>query len=314
MLNLHFKNRIRYYLQFVSLSLMLIIFGCQSEETDKTSTLNKDITDQLPAGADIETIAEHLIQVRQTGGTTRALAIHYPNLNKEKAYKIQMIMLTKLEEQGEKLVGWKMGGARVTDPNLPFEPAFGFMLASDEFQSSGVANNTKFAPGSPLMEAEVGFILKKDLTKSTTSRNEVIDAIESVGGFCELISVRTRDAKGGIKATSAQFIADGMSHGGFIQPSQKYILDAIELTKVEAKVLINGEIKVEGNAENFAFLDALLFLNNSLSKYGRHLHSGDIIITGSILTPPQANAGDNVEIKFSNFESLNLEFELNRKK
>jgi len=288
---------------------MLFIFGCQSGETNKTSSLNKDLTNQLSAGADIETIAEHLIQVRKTVGVTRALALHYPNLDKEKAYKIQMVMLTKLEEQGEKLVGWKMGGARVTDPNLPFEPAFGFMLASDEFQSGGVANNTKFAPGSPLIEAEGGFVLKKDLTNSTTSRDEVIDAIESVGGFCELISVRTRDTEGGIKATSAQFIADGMSHGGFIQPSQKYSLDKIDLSEVSTQVIINGEVKSEGDSKGFAFIDAVLFLANALPKYGRHLHSGDIIITGSMLTPPPASAGDKVEIKFSTFESLNIRFE-----
>ena len=271
MVNFQSMNRIRYYLQLVSLCLMLLIISCQSSETDKTSLLSKDLTDQLPAGADIETIAEHLIQVRQTHGTTRALAIHYPN--------------------------------------LPFEPAFGFMLSSDEFQSGGVANNNKFAPGSPLMEAEVGFVLKKDLRNSTTSRDEVIEAIESIGGFCELISVRTRDTKGGIKATSAQFIADGMSHGGFIQPSQKYSLDKIDLSKVGAQVIINGKVKSNGDSKGFAFIDAVQFLANALPKYGRHLHSGDIIITGSMLTPPPASAGDKVEIKFSNFETLNLNFE-----
>ncbi|MCK5456506.1 MAG: hypothetical protein KAI45_05210 [Melioribacteraceae bacterium] len=309
MLNLQSMNRIRNYLVCISICLMLLIISCQSNETDKTALLNKDLTEHLPAGADIETIAEHLIHVRKSVGVTRALALHYPNLDKEKAYKIQMVMLTKLEEQGEVLVGWKMGGARVTDPNLPFEPAFGFMLASDEFQSGGVANNNKFAPGSPLMEAEVGFVLKKDLTNSTTSRDEVIEAIESIGGFCELISVRTRDAKGGIKATSAQFIADGMSHGGFIQPSQKYSLDKIDLSKVSTQVMINGKVKSNGDSKGFAFIDAVLFLANALPKYGRHLHSGDIIITGSMLTPPPASAGDKVEIKFSDFETLNLNFE-----
>lgn len=309
MLKIQSKNRIRHDLMFISFCLMLLLISCQSGETDKTPLPNKDLTDQLSAGADIETIAEHLITVRNSHGVTRALAIHYPNIDKEKAYKIQMVMLTKLEEKGEKLVGWKMGGARVTDPNLPFEPAFGFMLASDEFQSGGMANNSKFVPGSPLMEAEVGFMLKKDLTNSRTLRDEVINAIESVGGFCELISVRTRDAKGGIKATSAQLIADGMSHGGFIQPSQKYSLDKIDLSKVSTQVIINGKVKSHGDSKGFAFIDAVLFLANALPKYGRHLHSGEIIITGSMLTPPPASTGDKVEIKFSTFESLNIRFE-----
>lgn len=309
MLNLQFMNRIRHYLMFIFICLMLLIISCQSSESDKTSLFNKDLTDQLPAGADIETIAEHLIQVRQTVSTTRALAINYPNLDQEKAYKIQMAMLSQLEKKGERLVGWKMGGARVSDPALPFNPGFGFMLASDKFQSGSIASSSKFVVGSPLIEAEVGFLLKKDLPGPVTSKDELIDAIESVGGFSELISIRTRDAEGGIKATPAQFIADGLSHGGFIQSNQKHALDEIDLNKVETRVKINDDVESEGDSKDFAFIDAVLFLANALPKYGRQLRSGDLIITGSMLTAPPAKAGDNVEICFSIFDTLNIKFE-----
>ncbi len=309
MIKLKFRNRIKHCSQFVSLCLMLFLFGCESDQMDKKTLLSNDLTDQLDAEADIETIAEHLIQVRQKVGVTRALSLHYPDLDMEKAYKIQMTMLSKLEKQGERLVGWKMGGSRVTDPNLPFNPGFGFMLASDEFKSGGKASHAKFVSDGPLVEAETGFILRKDLPGPITTRDELIDAIESVGGFCELISVRTRDAEGGIKAAPAHFITDGLSHGGFIQPNQKFALDKVDLDMIKTQVIINDEVKSEGDSKDFAFIDAVLYLANALPKYGRHLHSGDIIITGSMLTPPPASAGDKVEIKFSDFETLNLNFE-----
>ncbi|MCD6597164.1 MAG: hypothetical protein J7L04_05720, partial [Bacteroidales bacterium] len=47
-----------------------------------------DFTKELSGGANIKTIAKHLIKVRKNGGTTRALAIHYPYLNKEKGKKV----------------------------------------------------------------------------------------------------------------------------------------------------------------------------------------------------------------------------------
>ncbi len=78
---------------------------------------------------------------------------------------------------------------------------------------------------------------------------------------------------------------------------------------VKARVVINGEIKSEGDSKDFAFLNAVLYLANTLPTYGRHLRSGDIIITGSMLTPPKAMAEDKVEIKFSTFESLYIKFE-----
>jgi len=309
MLSIHNKIRLKYYIGFIALIFIVFIAGCQSDQSDKSIRQSNDLTDQLTAGADIETIADHLIQVRQKYGVTRALALHYPDLDMEKAYKIQMAMLTKLEKQGEQLVGWKMGGSRVTDPDLPFKPIFGFMLASNEFKSGGRASSAKFVSDGPLIEAETGFVLKKDLPGPVTTRDEVIDAIGGVGGFSELISIRTRDAKGGIKSTPAQAIADGLSHGGFIQPNKIFALDKVNLSKVETQVVINGKVKSERDSKGFAFINAILYLANELPKYGRYLHSGDIIITGSMLTPPPAKAGDKVEIKFSNFESLNIEFE-----
>lgn len=309
MLSIHNRISLKYYIGFIALSLVLFMTGCQSEQSDKSTRQSNDLTDQLAAGADIETIVDHLIQVRQKSGVTRALALHYPNLGVEEAYKIQMAMLSKLEAQGERLVGWKMGGARVTAPDLPFNPIFGFMLASNEFKSGGKASSAKFVSDGPLMEAETGFVLKKDLPGPVTTRDEVIDAIGGVGGFSELISIRTRDAKGGIKSTSAQSIADGLSHGGFIQPNKIFTLDKVNLSKIETQVIVNGKVKSEGNSKGFEFIDAILYLANALPQYGRHLNSGDIIMTGSMLTPPPAKAGDQVEIKFSNFETLNLNFE-----
>ena len=309
MISSKFRIQFGNFLRFVVLCLMLFIIGCQSDERAKTSLLSKDLTDQLAPGADIETIAEHLIQVRKAVGVTRALALHYPNLDREKAFQIQMLMLSKLEQQGERLTGWKMSGTRVTDPDIPFNPAFGFMLASDEFQSGSTVSSTKFVEGSPLVEAEIGFLIKKDLTGPVTTRDELIEAIEGVGGFCELISIRTRDAEGGTNVASAHFIADGLSHGGFIQPHQKYSFDEIDLNIEKARVEINGEIIAEGNSRNFAFLEAILYMANTLPKYGRHLRAGDIIITGSILNAPPVKAGDKAEIIFSTFNFLNIKFE-----
>lgn len=308
MLNLCFQNGILFYARFVSVLLVFVMFGCQSGKTDKASSPVKDFTDELAAGADTETIAKHLIKVRKEVGVTRALALHYPNLDTDTAYKIQMTMLSMLEKQGERVAGWKMGGSQVTDPSKPFQPVFGFMLASYECPSGGTVSASKFVGGSPLMEAEVGFQLKQDLPGPTVSREELLAAIDSVGGFSELISIRVKDAKGGTKATLAQSIADGLANGGFIQPMHKYALDKIDLSKVKAQVDINGQVKATGDSQGFKFIDALLYLANSLPKYGRHLRAGDIVITGSMLTPPPAKAGDHVEIKFSTFDPLSITF------
>ena len=289
----------RNFLRFFVLSAIVIFSGCKADKSAK------DFTDELGAGADNKTIAEHLIRVRKSAGVTRALALHYPDLNEERAYQIQMTMLSMLEKEGEQLAGWKMGGAGVQD----FHPLFGFMLASGEVKSGGTAICSKFVHNSPLVEAEVGFLMKKDLPGPDITMDELVDAIEGVGGFSELISLRVQDAKGGKNATPAQNIADGLSNGGFIRPGQVYPLDAYDYKNESARVVINGKTISEGNAKKYKLLDAVLFLANALPKYGRHLRAGDVVITGSILDSPPAKAGDDVEIIFSDFEPLSVRFE-----
>ncbi len=287
---------------FIAVAAIFFMSGCQS---DKSSVKGKDFTDQLKGGADIETIAEHLIKVRKAAGVTRALALHYPDLGKEKGYKIQMAMLSKLEREGERLAGWKMGGGGVND----FNPLFGFMLASGEVKSGSTVSSSKYVGGSPLMEAEIGFLLKKDLPGPVTSMEELTDALEGVGGFSELISLRIRDAEGGKNATPAQNIADGLSNGGFIRAAKVYPLDAFDYQHEKAWVEINGKTISEGNSDKYRLLDAVLFLANELPKYGRHLRAGDVVITGSVLDAPPAKAGDDVSINFADFDRLNVRFE-----
>ncbi len=288
--------------RIIPVLMILLLSGCQA---DKSKGREKDFTDQLTAGADRETIAEHLIKVRKGAGVTRALALHYPDLDKEEAYKIQMVMLSKLEQEGEKLAGWKMGGAGVDD----FNPLFGFMLASGEVRPGGSVPVSNFSGDGPLVEAEVGFLLKKDLPGPVTTMEQLIDAIEGVGGYSELISLRIQDANGGKDATPAQNIADGLSHGGFIRPDRVFPLETFNYKNEKARVEINGKTVSKGNAKKYALLDAVLFLANALPKYGRHLRAGDIVITGSILDAPLAKAGDDVQIIFSDFEPLEVKFE-----
>lgn len=302
MYGFQFKNLAGVILLFIIFSLL----ACQSGQKKQTTFRRKDLTDQLSAEASRDAIAKYLIKVRKEVGVTRALALHYPNLTEDEGYKIQMTMLSMLEKQGERVAGWKMGGSRVTDPKLPFHPVYGFMPASYECPNGGTVSSTRFVNGSPLVEAEVGFMLKKDLPGPVVSRQEMLAAIDSVGGFSELISIRIRDAQGGTKATLPQFIADGLSNGGFIQPTHKIPFGQVDLSDVKAQIIINGKSISTGDSRGFAFVDALLYLANSLPKYGRHLRAGDIVITGSVLKAPPAKAGEHVEIKFSGFEPLSF--------
>ncbi len=270
----------------------------------------RDITDQLSPGADIDTIADHLFQARKRASVTRALALHYPDMARDQAYKIQMALLKKMQAAGEKLVGWKMGGTIISKPGDQLDPIFGFMLASDQYQSGGTAPGNRFGDDTPIIEAEVGFLISKDLLGPKVSREELEAAIGGVGGASELISVRVRDTEGGIKAGVDLAIADGLGHGGFIFPNRIVPLGQAGFDTETGSVKINGKVLATGAAKsmmNGAPLDAVLALANGLLKHGHHLRAGDIVIIGSMLKSPPAVAGDHVEINFSSYESLSID-------
>ena len=166
--------------------------------------------------------------------------------------------------------------------------------------------------GTPIIEAEVCFWFKNDLPGPEVSRDELTAAIAGVGGASELISVRVRDAKGGIEAPLELGIADGLSHGGFILPKQRFPLKKVDFKTETGRVTINGKVEAEGGAKemmNGAPLDAVLALANLLPKHGHHLRAGDVVIIGSMLKSPPAGASDHVTIDFSSFESLSVSFE-----
>lgn len=298
----------------ITLALCLIIIfssWCSPSVVQAGETTN-DITSQLAADASLDAIADHLLLARKSAGVTRALAIQFPKIKRSRAYEIQMALLAKMESQGERLVGWKMGGTKISEPGTELDPVFGFMLASDEIKSGSRLKSDRFADATPIVEAEVCFWLKHDLPGPKISREQLEAAISGVGGASELISVRLRDAQGGIKAGVDLGIADGLSHGGFILPEKKFSLDEVDFATEIGSIVINGKEQAKGEAKimmNGKPLDAVLALANELPKHGRFLHVGDVVIIGSMLESPPANAGDRVEIKFTSFGSLEFTLE-----
>ncbi len=279
------------------------------ESTANTVTTPRDLTDQLAMGAGDDEIVDHLLLVRKSAGTSRAIAIHFPDLDRDRAYRIQMSLLAKMEAGGERLAGWKMGGTKIVKLGDKLDPIFGFMLASDEYQSKSTTDASRFAADQPIMEAEVGFWIGKDLPGPHVSREQLAAAITGVGGAAEIISARLRDAQGGLEAGVNIGIADGLSHGGFILAKKQVRLDHAEFGTEQGRIEINGEIVAQGEAKimmSGAPLDAVLSLANLLPKHGRYLQAGQVVIIGSMLDSPTADAGDRVEIGFTSFESLHI--------
>lgn len=273
---------------------------------------HRDITSQLKADADLSDIVDHLLLARKTASMTRALALQRADIDQDQAYEIQMALLERMLADGESLVGWKMGGTLAAKPGDTLDPIFGFMLASDEYNSGDTIPATRFCEDTTNVEAEVCFWINKDLPGPSISRKQVEGAVGGVGGASELISVRVRDAQGSRAASPELAIADGLSHGGFILPGKKVPLADAGFEEETGCVKINGNVIAVGHAKSMMGgkpLDAVVALANRLLKYGHHLRAGNVVIIGSMLESPPAGAGDRAEIVFSTYEDLSISLE-----
>jgi len=291
---------------------LLMLTGINMPPTVLAENLPRDMTAQLSANASDQEIVNHLFAVRKKAGVSRALAIHFPALDRDHAYQIQMALLAKMEASGERLVGWKMGGTKIAKPGDKLDPVFGFMLASDQFKSGTTISATRFAADNPIIEAELGFWIGKDLPGPNISREQLKAAITGVGGTSEIISTRLRNAEGGLDTGVDIAIADGLSHGGFILPQKTVSLAEANFDTEVGRVEINDQLKATGEAKIMmegAPLDAVFALANQLLKHGRHLKAGQVVVIGSLLDSPPARAGDHVKIGFTSFETLTLDFE-----
>jgi len=290
--------------KFLFFVITLILISCDSQKL-----LNKNITDLLPAQANVEAIASHLLSARENAQQTSALALHFPDMNRETAYQIQLNMLQKMEAQGKKQAGWKMGGTRIVMDNQP-DPTFGYILDQDIYQESEPLGSSRFVNGSLIVEAEIALWISKDLPGPQVTRQELREAITKISAVMELPSARVQSYSPDKPLQPAHSVADNMAQAGVILGKAYASLSEIDFQKEEGLISVNGQMRSDGPAHKIMGIDpfeAVLWLANELPKYGQHLRAGDFVITGSIPIPQRIYAGDKAEIRFTSLGTISLE-------
>ena len=293
--------------------LVGLAFGCgsapelaRSGEADTAGdSPAEEMTDALTADASLDAIVDHMLTARERRVSTRALERHFPDMNRERAYEIQLAQLVR-DEARRSRVGWKIGWSRVVDPRTPVDPVFGYVLQSDVYDTGDSIPADRFVAGSAGVEAEVVFWVDRDLEGPMVTREALEAAIDRVAPAVELVSARVPSPHAREHA-----VADNVYHAGVILGAARPDVSSVDFTIEEAHVEVAGEPVAQGMTRNIMGRDpveALLWLANELPKYGRHLEAGDFVVTGTVVTPPPITAGQKARVVFSTLGAV--EFEL----
>jgi 2-oxopent-4-enoate/cis-2-oxohex-4-enoate hydratase len=255
----------------------------------------------------LEAFSDELYQALRARRTVVPLSTRAPELTIDDAYKISLGFLDKRLADGEKVIGKKIGvtSKPVQDMLNVRQPDFGFLTDVMEIPDGGTA---VIADGliQPRAEAEIAFMLKKDLKGPGVTMQDVLDATNYIMPCFEIVDSRIADWK--IKI--ADTVADNASCGVFGLGEARANPHDFDLATLKVTVKKNGQYLSEGlgSAVQGSPLAAVAWLANTLGPYGVTLSAGDVVLSGSLVPLEPARAGDIFEMDLSGVGATSIRF------
>ncbi|MEW8003043.1 MAG: 2-oxopent-4-enoate hydratase [Candidatus Thiodiazotropha sp.] len=230
-----------------------------------------------------------------------------PDITIEEAYHISLRMVNQRVENGESIIGKKIGvtSKAVQDMLNVHQPDFGYL--TDRM----VYGNGEEMPISeqliqPRAEGEIAFMLKRDLAGPGVSNADVLRATEAVIPCFEIVDSRIRDWKIRIQDT----VADNASCGLFVLGDRAVDPRKVDLATAGMVVEKNGELLATGAgaAALGSPVNCVAWLANTLGSFGISLRAGEVILSGSLVPLEPVAAGDFMRVEIGGVGSASVRF------
>lgn len=211
--------------------------------------------------------------------TIEPLTRRHPDITLDDAYGIQKRFIERRQQAGETIVGKKIGvtSKAVQDYLGVYQPDFGQLTSGMALgDGEGIDLATLIQPKA---EAELAFVLKRDLIGPGITAADVIRATDYVVPCFEIVDSRITDWDIKIQDT----VADNASCGVYALGSAQGDPRKLDITLAGMVVEKNGEIvstgvgaAVQGSPAN-----AVAWLANTLGALGIPFRAGEVILSGS---------------------------------
>lgn len=202
-----------------------------------------------------------------------------PAIQIHDAYAIQVRMVNRRLDDGEVVIGKKIGvtSKPVQDLLGVYEPDFGHLTSGMLRTEADGIDLTQLIQ--PKAEAELAFILKNDLVGPGITAADVLRATDYVSPCFEIVDSRIRDWNIKIQDT----VADNASCGVFVLGIAKRDPRDFDLTLAGMVLHKNGELfsTGAGAAVQGSPVNAVVWLANKLGQLGLPFRAGEVILSGS---------------------------------
>lgn len=264
------------------------------------------VVDRSVHDREASAVADKIFEAHRSGKPVVPIRDMLPAGAIDKAYAAQDLNTDRWLASGRRLVGRKIGltSLAVQRQLGVDQPDYGML-----FDDMAVPDGWDIAYGrliQPKVEAEVAFVLGRDLDSGHLTITDVIRAVEFALPAIEVVDSRIADWKIGILDT----IADNASSGLYVLGASPKKLDGLDL-RLAGMVMENGGEPVSVGAGAACLgdpLSATLWLAKTMAHVGRPLMAGDTVMSGALGPMTPAKWGEVYEARIAGLGSVRAAF------
>lgn len=222
------------------------------------------------------------------------------------AYAVQQLLNEQRIADGAAVVGRKIG---LTSPAVQQQlgvdqPDFGMLF--DEMDVSALPEVPSRILLQPKVEAEIAFVLGRDLDADHLDLRTVRGAVDHAVAAIEIVDSRVADWD--IRITDT--VADNASSGLFVLGSRQVPLHDFEPREADMQMFVDDEAVSRGNGAACLGdpLNALLWLARTARTFGTPLRAGQVVLSGALGPMIPARPGTTVRAEISSLGSVTTHF------
>lgn len=224
----------------------------------------------------------------------------------EDAYQIQQCMTALRLQNGEKIIGRKIGVTSKPVMNMlgVHQPDFGTLTDGMVCSSAEPIRMDQLIQ--PKAEGEIAFVMKKDLMGPGVTAADVLAATEGVMACFEIVDSRVKNWEIKIQDT----VADNASCGVFVLGDRLVDPASVDFSLCGMVLEKNGEVVVTGaGAATMASpINAMVWLANTLGRLGIPLKAGEVVLSGALGAMVPVQAGDNLRVAIGGIGGCTIRF------
>jgi 2-oxo-hept-3-ene-1,7-dioate hydratase len=263
-------------------------------------------------GEEVAAAADALRTAEATGRQIGLLSLTYPTMTLADAYAVQARTVAGKRAEGRRQIGWKIGlTSRAMQSQLGIDtPDSGVLLDDMAFDDGATVPAGRFI--APRVEAEIAFLMARDLAGADVTRADVLAATAAVAPALEILDTRIlrTDPATGRSRTILDTVADNAANGGVVLGAARHDPRASDLRWTGAILKRDGVVEETGLGAGVLDdpVTGVQWLVKRLATLCQGLSAGDIVLSGSFIRAVEAPPGSRFEADFGPFGQVGIRF------